>query len=245
VGDGTAIGGGCNKWPVDIVIPPDCGGGPNSITRPLVKLQGQSFRVRLDKESLDGVLRQLSALPYQESPVSLQGLLSTGDLLEPVELSNAVKSASGSLRVHQPDAKTRPGSVSHQRLQKRPCSASDNECARDRVDPKYCEVDSHDGGGGREDSVVLRTESDQLSTKTPHPQIRADESSRFTTNSPHSTPKPHVMARRPPHNDQDRLYAPAGVWGTRNVPWPPMSPGLRWIKCVPPLCAAGFIKDRN
>jgi len=84
IGRGEPRGGGCHKWPRDIEIPSD--EGTLSITRPIVKVEGQNFRVRLEKEKLDDVFDRFSALPNDGRAVPLTELLVSGDVLEPVEL---------------------------------------------------------------------------------------------------------------------------------------------------------------
>ena len=101
VGLATMRGGGCDKWPLDIQIPPICEDGLRSITHPQVLLEGQRFRVQLDKESVDNIFHRLSLVPEQDAAVPLRELVLPGDVLEPTN------HASLSHQPHQADDHSR------------------------------------------------------------------------------------------------------------------------------------------
>ena len=87
-GQGTAHDASVDKWPSDIRIPPPSSeDGHLAITRPHIVLHGQTFRVRLDKETLDAVFNQLAAGSGQR-PAELAEVLPSWAILEPIRLSS-------------------------------------------------------------------------------------------------------------------------------------------------------------
>ena len=88
-GQGTAHDASVDKWPSDIRIPPpSCEDGHLAITRPHIVLHGQTFRVRLDKETLDAVFNQLAAAGSGQRPAELAEVLPSWAILEPIRLSS-------------------------------------------------------------------------------------------------------------------------------------------------------------